>query len=128
MDDLIAFIGERLDEDQRLAQAAQLPNTERGGGPSWTATSGVDGVDGPVLYRDGDIPSEAQEQHMARHDPARVLADVAAKRGAVDVCAHNLEFEEHGYTLAERVLRALASTYADHPDYRAHWAPRDDQR
>lgn len=105
MDELIAFLNERLAEDERLAIAARdEPET----GWWWSEDA-----------------ESAPERHIARHDPARVLADVAAKRAIVAACAYNLEYEEYGHTLAERVLRALALPYADHEDYKPHWRPRD---
>lgn len=60
--------------------------------------------------------------------PARVLAEVAAKRRIVqlhvsgeawcDHCAGPGDIDDSCPT-----LRALASVYADHPDYRQEWKP-----
>lgn len=94
MDELIAFLRARLAEDEKAAHA-------------WLPFGN---------------PDAADREHIARHDPARVLADVAAKRAIVRACAHNLEFEEYGYTLAERTLRALAQPYSEHEDYKPHWS------
>lgn len=58
--------------------------------------------------------------HIVRHDPARVLAEVEAKRRIVDVCA---EPDDNGYDVAMMVLPLLALPYADHPDWRPEWAP-----
>ena len=108
MDELIAFLNARLDEDE---QAATMDPAQ--------ALWQQDITDRPdEFYRE-------TYDHIARHDPARVLADVAAKRAIVAACAYNLEYEEYGHTLAERVLRALALPYADHEDYKPHWRPRD---
>jgi hypothetical protein len=64
--------------------------------------------------------SDANAAHIARWDPARVLAECEAKRLLLqrepcddtgvgdDPCHH---------------LRALAVPYADHPDYREEWRP-----
>lgn len=59
--------------------------------------------------------------HVARHSPARVLAESAAKRAMFP----HLMIEDHrlGYCDRCMVLRLLASVYADHPDYRPEWAP-----
>lgn len=60
--------------------------------------------------------------------PARVLADVAAKRQIAQVCDAILrsggmaDGEDEAAMLAERVLMELASTYADHPNYDEDWA------
>jgi hypothetical protein len=51
---------------------------------------------------------------IARWDPARVLAECAAKRRIVEMYAG-----QHGQPY---VLHFLALPYADHPDYRQEWA------
>lgn len=65
--------------------------------------------------------------HIARHDPARVLAECEAKRriierqqlfaGAVDAADLSVLDELAG------VLRLFALPYADHPDYDETWRP-----
>jgi Family of unknown function (DUF6221) len=61
--------------------------------------------------------------HIARHDPARVLAEVEAKREVVDACAGQAENgATSGGILGGQVLRLLAEAYSDHPDYR-QWTP-----
>lgn len=75
-----------------------------------------------LYWRDGD--------HIARHDPARVLAECAAKRVIVALYDDLLRGEvDHrdasglGASLMHSdVIRALAAVYADHPDYRSEWA------
>jgi hypothetical protein len=52
-------------------------------------------------------------EHIARHDPARVLADVEAKRRIVE-----WDVEQ---PVDRGVLNILASVYADHPDFREEW-------
>lgn len=61
--------------------------------------------------------------------PARVLADVAAKRAIVDEWAR-LVFDDReppwGTGWREGLgfaLRHLAAVYSEHPDYRQEWAP-----
>jgi hypothetical protein len=56
---------------------------------------------------------DSDAAHIARHDPARVLADVKAKRAIIGD-----EWSDPGWD----VLCALASAYADHPDYREEWS------
>ena len=75
---------------------------------------------------------DATADHIARHDPARVLADVAAKRAIVD--GHKMLVwargdDEAPFTLKDReymlrcVLKRLAAVWAGHPDYDERWKP-----
>lgn len=57
--------------------------------------------------------------HAARHDPARVLADIAAKRRLLE--SHDDALLE-GDEVSMWMARCLAAPYADHPDYNPAWA------
>ena len=69
--------------------------------------------------------------HAARHDPARVLADVEAKRRMLDDLYPSVKAS--GETIqsewgsnpwdCDKLLALLALPYADHPDYRPEWKP-----
>ena len=88
MSDLVEFLRARLDEDEATARAATV-------GP-WTvndpefaeAIRSADGVDVVAGGRwGGEAPVFASTEdalHIARHDPARVLAETEAKRRLVD--------------------------------------------
>lgn len=120
MDDLIAFVTARLDEDEAAAQEA----ASRPLGPAWD--------DGTRLT--------AVARHIARHDPARVLREIAAKRVilarwefAANQVAVGAVNEAAGYGPAdpgwplradshELDVRSLAVAWNDHPDYRPEWA------
>lgn len=79
MTDLVEFLRERLDEDEEAAMAAssRVPWKMRDHESDYWMITGTDGA--VVVYDEG-VPSEAEAHHIARHDPSRVLADVAAKR------------------------------------------------
>jgi|HubBroStandDraft_4_1064222.scaffolds.fasta_scaffold586039_2 hypothetical protein len=86
-------------------------------------------------------PDAAQREHIARHDPARVLREVDAKRkilaehcdtvGSVWIpghghdnkfCARCVDSDRDGDYYAEEpgpclTLRALAAVWSGHPDY-----------
>jgi hypothetical protein len=71
----------------------------------------------------------ANAQHVARWDPARVVAEVEAKRRIVD-WSESVEAEFTKAGLGERTngthmvfARWLAAPYAEHPDYREEWRP-----
>lgn len=118
--DVDGFLLARIAEDQRLAAEA----AEGSGRPSW---------DGGVTAPDGSA------DHVAHHDPARVLAECAAKRRLVLACRdarpdlHLLGARPQGldfplpptdqHQLAALTLALLALPYAAHPDYRPAWRP-----
>ncbi|MDQ2876232.1 MAG: DUF6221 family protein, partial [Actinomycetota bacterium] len=73
--DVAAFVAARLDDDEAAARGA-----EASWPPPWRASAGMvlDSSDGLVVLerRHRDSPLG----YVARHDPARVLRDVAADR------------------------------------------------
>lgn len=128
MSDLVGFLKARLDEDERLARGHRQPS------PSW-GDFDMDGElrddvnAGTVAY----IPHAGDRAHIARHDPARVLADVDAKRRTVDrhaqcgtgsgYCDDGGHGWDGGDVLGCADLADLALPYADHADYREGWRP-----
>lgn len=146
MDDLIAFLRARLHEDEELARQAE----QVGGAPSWDRTADVLLLPGLQTRRrlaDRGVPDALQgavEAHAARHDPARVLAEVDAQRRIVELhepvtlragggaayfdttqvcrsCEPPKQFPETAYPCA--TIRLLALPFAGHPDYRNAWRP-----
>jgi hypothetical protein len=126
MDDLVQFLHTQLDEDERAARRA---------GDSFRQI----GETGVIVATEGDRAEECASanwagiaEHIVRHDPARVLREVEVKRQVIrereDARA---TAEADPSDVSARVallafgiaLRALASVYADHPDYREEWAP-----
>ncbi|GHB55242.1 hypothetical protein GCM10010331_48820 [Streptomyces xanthochromogenes] len=115
-DDLVQFLRDRLDEDEVAAVAAK-PGPWHADGGSVYATHPTDEI---VSYTNS-------AEHIARHNPPRVLADVEAKREVLRVAAAAHDYFEtftSGFGAAmEQVLRLLALPHADHPDYRDEWRP-----
>ncbi|MEV0598568.1 DUF6221 family protein [Streptomyces sp. NPDC050315] len=150
--DLVAFLRARLDEDEAVARAA-FP-------APWTRRDHVAGVHADDATQERPFGSAvadcrrvpggfgygtANADHIARHDPARVLAEVEAKRQIVDSYATTLQAresirvrmrevigtdaDEFGRLYRQEselinkldvlgpVLRSLALPCADHPDY-----------
>jgi hypothetical protein len=119
MDDLLAFLRARLDEDERLAQRAE---------PVFDAHSWkLDEVQHD--YYDELAP------HIARQSPARTLREVEAMRRIIEsyvtaqAKADRLVGEDDTVEAGRawrsgallEVLRVLALPYADHEDYRKEW-------
>lgn len=180
MDDLVQFLRDHLNEDERVARAASggtvvgAPGDWKPapGGDEWEASrtdcdedellvalrpglprppdvmSGLWGaiVDFKPEFEDPDAASPlAQFQHAARHDPARVLREIEAKRRLLDlhepamnpgrdsddddpstwlpVCSTcQVEIARPGDWPCEH-LRLLALPYADRPGFREEWRP-----
>lgn len=127
------FLLERIAEDEAAANNAT--------GARWVVLSGVNAslvnIDATHVRdekwkygRFGHIATASHDaayaEHIARQDPARTLAECAAKRAIVglhkvgaDQCdEHNAMFE----SIACPTIRALAAVYKDHPDYKQEWA------
>jgi hypothetical protein len=140
--DLIAFLAARLAEDEAAAKAAQL----RFPGPWDRAVTPDSPLPSAVSLYDsldesfGVIRGSYAAAHIARHDPARVLREVEAKRAIMaahpaaddegqlfcSTCVSDAELydEEFGAGRWPCVtVRALIAVYSDHPDYRQEWAP-----
>ena len=142
-EDLVTWLRAQLDEDERGArEAAERDSGEWFMGDRWN----VYRIEDEARYDDdyqgeenrlvvyGNIKS--QSEHIARHDPARVLAEVEAKRRILDGWreadreAHVDDGDERvaalmqGRLLAyQAVTRRLGLPYADRPGYREEWRP-----
>ncbi|MEU2111844.1 DUF6221 family protein [Streptomyces sp. NPDC019507] len=156
--ELVEFLRARLDEDSTAAEAAAA---ERG--PVWWYEGHFADLSGQVLageVLDGGSAvvraltmttrSDAEGEHIARHDPARVLAEVESKRQLVtgyalsvqaveELTARREQLKAKGYDLLMTdmdlgsavvrrdtltgVVRLLALPYASHPDYDEAWRP-----
>lgn len=134
MDDLVQFLRARYDEDEQAARAVGYERIETGE-YMWNSKylllqSGAGGESKATAEFDGDLAD-----HIARHDPARVLREVEAKRRLLDlhepgtqeyvdgdVCmACTLTGDGPYYPCA--TLRLLALPYVDHADYQDDWRP-----
>ena len=137
MTTLTEFIAARLDEDEASATAAAdsgrwyidvdgnvQDEDTHGGGSAYVAV-------GPW---DGGI-DDACAAHIVRHDPARVLREVDAKRKILTEIVPLVDSmdswiqESMGAHDApplgesEALLRILAAAWSDHPDYDQGWRP-----
>lgn len=126
MTDIVAFLNARLDEDEQLArEASAFYDDDQTNGVPWNGHEGKD-LNGFMRYwiapHLGVVNDVASGRHIGRHDPARVLAEVKAKREIVQFCDDDPPFIEGGYVYTSRVLQLLAGAYANHPDYDPAWA------
>ncbi|WP_330328153.1 DUF6221 family protein [Streptomyces pseudovenezuelae] len=139
MDDLVQFLRDRLDDDETIArEASHLEHghwTTEDGYPVSVADELVKGADvfERVVAFDEGSPSEEQAAHIARHDPARVLVEVAAKKKILELyeaatseavlIAVGIDSQDGAISALTGVLQYLATAYADHPAYNEAWRP-----
>lgn len=153
---IIDFIEARLAEDEKVAQTAASLCGCHPAAPDWTFIDDPDDGDRIVIENDPHTDRLTKlkltrkwhrtytdgfhAKHIALHDPARVLREVAAKRRVMerhclydgigskhtDYCMGCPSGDDSGYPEVEidecPELRDLAAPYTDHPDYRKEWA------
>ena len=128
MTDLVTFLEARLGEDEKVARAAEAePFPDKG---FQRGTHIVYGLQSTGLGLD-------YQGFALVWDPARVLAEIAAKRAIIDAhpnvndgdCGTCVRagwgYPTHGGSTIEHwpcpTLRLLAAPFADHPDFDESW-------
>ena len=102
MDDLATWLRACLDDDERVARAAER---------FWHGVR----VESATM---------AEEDHVRRWDPARVLAEIDAKRRILDwVDEVSISRAVTWSFDPSRPLRLLALPYADRDGYQQSWRP-----
>jgi hypothetical protein len=121
------FLLARIAEDKRMATDAAAAS----GRAAWSVAD--------AAQMDG-CGQHGTAEHVARYDPARILAECSAKRWTVLACRAarpDMAFlgtrprgmadfpltprDQHQF--AALTLALLGLPYADHPDYRPEWRP-----
>jgi hypothetical protein len=134
-DELVAWLRQQLDEDERVARSATMGPWQWGpsiGKISWVLTGPAVPYGGFVLgVSDAGCPSTYDAEHIARFDPQRMLDEVKAKRlilasitgrlcpGEDDDGWVSVDAETDG--LAHAVLRTLTQPYAGRPGWNKDW-------
>lgn len=161
--ELVKFLRARLAEDEARARAALSAQVRVNAGPvesetglpsvleveavdRWHAPPASDVIgeyEASVQMPGGairvssavpDISARDCAEHIALHDPARVLAEVESKRRLLDEIVPKVESYwnavssewgcEYDDPDGEDVLKLLALPYASHKDYREEWRPQ----
>jgi hypothetical protein len=130
-DDLLKFLRDRLGEDERVAQAAAAEL-----GSAWYYDDEfvlARREDDMVATGSQDFLDREHGEHIARHDPARVLREIDAKRQVLDWYEQRAAVDSRGEdpddyenvtgSTLETVVQILALPYADGPGYREEWRP-----
>jgi hypothetical protein len=130
MDELIAFVTARLDEDEAVAKGTG------GDGPDgqWARREDEVGTGyghlydgrGEVVVYDEGAPGDIGFDHIASHDPAHVLREVEATRKLVQRFGAALAIRKEELDMGVAYLYGQmcdeAAVWSDHPDYRQEWA------
>jgi len=132
MGDIVEFLRQRLTTDEADALAASPGPWTMGGEGEVLAVDGITVAEGFAL---SGRQLRATVDHIARHDPARVLRDVAAMRAILDEIVPLMDGMDDQIDsefrissdpptpyASERLLRILAAIWADHPDFDPAWA------
>ena len=116
---LLARIAED-EEDAREASAGRRWSWDEDGECLLSDALGQYALHECIIDTEGANPPEATTAgaHIARWDPARVLAECEAKRRIVEHCEPDALTKSPG---DEYMLRLLASVYVDHHDYDEAW-------
>ncbi|MFG1847793.1 DUF6221 family protein [Micromonospora carbonacea] len=145
MNDLVNFLRAQLDDDEQVARAAISPPwihhiAPDPSGPDHTLLMASRVISAGHAADDLLWPADAE--HIARHDPARVLAEVDAKRQLLDgIMNLKRPTYQRGSSIVngrrgthyparpvgpdprDALLRLLALPYANRPGYRDEWRP-----
>ena len=107
--EIIEFLRSRLAEDEEAALDA--------GSDHWE-------LDSPYLSTHGNLGPRrlGALQHMARHDPERVLREIEAKRLRVGAIERWLVDDPDDPT-ALWLAKAEAQPFSDHPEWHQEWKP-----
>jgi hypothetical protein len=131
------FLRARLDEDERTAKRAAsyddgAAHDVQGPDGTWLCLDesewfGASYRGGVIAPRIGYANAPELGLHITRHDPARVLAEVAAKRRIVDlyeIASASPELDRDAWLVMKEAVALLAQPFAAHPDHKGEeWAP-----
>ena len=142
-DDLVAFLRARFDEDERAARAAtagpweldELEEIPDLWGQLVAGGKRVANVGNFAYQTEGGLLT-LDARHIARHHPARVLAEVEAKRQIIDLYERcqpapgEDPLTSRWGTAAQLVLRAMVTPFAGHPECHPSWPlpPQEETR
>jgi hypothetical protein len=110
LSELIPWLTEQLDQDEKVARAAR-PDRHR------AIVTEVLGT--------GALGAHLQARHVAEWDPARVLAEIDAKRRIIALTCDGADggYPSGYYEAKTDVICLLALPYAHRPGYREEWKP-----
>jgi hypothetical protein len=136
---IVDFLREQLAKDEAVARKATAVSSHR-----WMANNSLLMFldDSPTPFAESLACTENYRQddvweHAERHDPARALREVEAKRAIMELAdeASGLDMSVDidravrprdtttDPYVGDMIIRQLAAVYSDHPDYQEEWRP-----
>ncbi|MBF6289301.1 DUF6221 family protein [Nocardia cyriacigeorgica] len=107
------FIAARLAEDEQIARESDTGDGE------WFYDDRFDRVE----TSDENLYTLHHSEHIARHDPARVLRQCAAVRELLNVASDvDAMYSIAAEDAADGIRRTIAAIWSDHRDYQQQWA------
>lgn len=129
MVDLARWLGQQLDEDERAARAARDAEFCKDGrwvvkGPFEEGLGSIHSDAGEAVLGEEESVPFAIADHITRHDPARVLREIDAKRKLLAHVVEQIENAEVWWLegVLTPVLKHLAAPYSGRPGFREEWA------
>lgn len=119
-DDLIAFLKDRLDEDE------QMWGDMLGSGAELTLVGHYfrEGVPGLLKRQLAEV--EAKRLMLTEHGPEEVASLDRETWGQLFIVCRRCKLGERQVAMPCTTLRLLAVPFAGHPDYRPEWRPAAD--
>lgn len=123
--ELVDFLRARLDEDEAVARAL-VDDRRPGRTERWEfCDDGAIRDTGPHRSLRVKFTWSPEAAHIARHDPARVLAEVEAGRELLKRYEHLaysvMPDDFTGVWALEAVMRSKARAHRDHSDFNPSW-------
>lgn len=128
---LIEFLNERLTEDEAAAcyfehmrswRQATTEDHAYKTSPQDVVAQRRDGTAVRIVATGHGAMGPDFARHIARYDPARVLAEADVKHGVLRALEVAIERGRDTKDLIHAV-RLMAKVYSDHPDYQQEWRP-----
>lgn len=129
MDELVEWLRGQLADDEKAAKAA-TPGPWQAEAHHHRRTGEVVSAEvHPVAEQegngDGGVSTPEDATHIARHDPAAVIADIEAKKAVLDATVGEVgrlgDLGPLANSMAEDVVRALARAYRHRSGWKSSW-------
>jgi hypothetical protein len=120
VDELVRWLGDQLDEDERIARAAAEETEAKWDSGNRYLSDSVDeaSTGAPVVIGTHEYLDWSVRQFIAAHDPARVLREIDSTRQMLVRCEEAMMAASTMLVhFAKQTVREMALPYADREGY-----------